>query len=104
MSDIVIEDAPAVSVDPVATAVARLKEKYPEALQDDPRPGYTGVMVPADKIVEVAEYARQELGFNYLSSVTGVDLIDENKMEVVYHTYSIDQGQRAGAQGAGRPR
>lgn len=95
MSDIVIEDAPAVSVDPVATAVARLKEKYPEALQDDPRPGYTGVMVPADKIVEVAEYARQELGFNYLSSVTGVDLIDENKMEVVYHTYSIDQGGSA---------
>lgn len=75
----------------VEGATARLKSQYPD-LVDDARPGYTGLMVPADQLVEVATYLRTELGFNYLSSVTGVDLLEENKMEVVYHTYSIDQG------------
>ncbi|MCK5919753.1 MAG: NADH-quinone oxidoreductase subunit C, partial [Methylococcales bacterium] len=76
---------------PVDVAIVALKAKYPE-ITDDPRDGYTGLMVPTDKIVEVARTLREELGFNFLSSVTGIDLIKENKMEVVYHTYSISQG------------
>ncbi len=35
---------------------------------------------------------RDDLGFNYLSSVTGVDLIEEGKMEVIYHLYNIARG------------
>jgi NADH-quinone oxidoreductase subunit C/D len=79
---------------PVDEAVARLKERFPD-LTDDSREGYEGVMVSADQIVAVATALRDDLGFNYLSSVTGVDLIDDNKMEVVYHTYSIDRGGSA---------
>src|SRR5690606_6785593 len=52
----------------------------------------TGLMVPAGQLPEIAAHLRDELGFNYLSSVTGVDLIDDNKLEVVYHTYSIEKG------------
>lgn len=79
------------AVDPVEEATAVLKEKFPD-LQDDPRDGYTGLMVPPDQLTAVAQTLKDELGFDYLSSVTGVDLIKEDKMEVVYHTYSIAKG------------
>lgn len=84
-------EAPA-AIDPVTAATERLKEHFVEGISDDTREGYSGVIVAPEKLTEVAAFVREELGFNYLSSVTGVDLIDENKMEVVYHTYSIEQG------------
>lgn len=80
------------TVDPVEKAVGRLKEKFGEAIQDDTRERFTGHIVPVDQLVEIAEFLRDDLGFNYLSSVTGVDLIEDGKMEVVYHTYSIREG------------
>ena len=78
--------------DPVDAAISILKERYPDAVTDDPRENYSGLMVTADKLVEVAQSLRDDLGFNYLSSVTGVDLMEENKMEAVYHTYNVDEG------------
>lgn len=85
-------DVPVIAEDPVAEATSALKERFPDAVSDDERTGYEGLMVAADYITEVATALRDDLGFNYLSSVTGVDLIDENKMEVVYHAFSIEQG------------
>lgn len=87
-----VEVGTAVSDDPVARAAALLKERFPDAVSDDPREGYSGLMIDADKLVEVATALRDDFGFNYLSSVTGVDLMSENKLEAVYHTYSLDQG------------
>ena len=87
-----VTDMTAEAVDPVSDAIASLKEQYGDELTDDPRPHFTGLMVPAGRLLDVAKTLREELGFNYLSSVTGVDLLKEDKMEVVYHTYSIDQG------------
>ena len=95
MSDVASSAAPAEEMpgqtDPVEVASAALKERFPE-LVDDARQNFTGIMVPADSLLDVARALREELGFIYLSSVTGVDLIKDDKMEVVYHTYSIDQG------------
>jgi NADH-quinone oxidoreductase subunit D/NADH-quinone oxidoreductase subunit C/D len=85
-------DAPVIYTDPVESASAKLKESFGEVLAEDSRDGYEGFVVEAESLPEVAAYLRDECGFNYLSSVTGVDLVDENKLEVVYHTYSIDQG------------
>ncbi len=87
--EVLENEAPA--MDPVEAAVSALKEQFPE-LTDDARPNYSGLMVPADKLLEVAQNLRDEQGFNYLSSVTGVDLIDDGKLEVVYHTYNLDKG------------
>lgn len=87
-----VEEEVGETTDPVEWAAARLKERYPDQISEDSRPNFTGLMAPADKIEEVAQFVRDELGFNYLSSVTGVDLLDDNKMEVVYHTYSIEKG------------
>lgn len=77
---------------PVEGALANLKERFLDGVVDDARDGYEGLIVDADKITDVALALRDELGFNYLSSVTGVDLINDNKLEVVYHTYSIEMG------------
>ena len=76
---------------PQAEAKAHLKARF-GALADDYRPNHDGIIVPPDQLVEVTTYLREQLGFNYLSSVTGVDLLNEGKLEVVYHTYSIEQG------------
>ena len=77
---------------PVGEALANLKDRFPEGIADDTRDGYEGVIVAAEHVVDVGLALRDELGFNFLSSVTGVDLIDDNKLEVVYHAYSIEKG------------
>lgn len=98
MSDAVMDelvpagDTTAEFATPAAEAIAKLKTLFPEGVQDDSREGYEGLVVSADKLVEVATKLRDELGFNYLSSVTGVDLIEDGKLEAVYHAYSIKQG------------
>ncbi len=51
------------------------------------RPGYSGFVVGTDHLLEVVQELRDRLGFDFLSSVTGVDYFPENKMEVVYHFY-----------------
>ena len=96
MSDMTAEMEHPVTYDnPVDEALAKLTALYPEHVIADSRPGYSGLVVAPDKLVEVATTLRDELGFNYLSSVTGVDLIEENKLEAVYHIYSIDKGGSA---------
>ena len=100
MSEMILDEQPedggtAVDQNPVERAAALLKERFPDAVTDDTRDGYSGLMVSPDKLVEVATALRDDIGFNYLSSVTGVDQIKDNQMEVVYHTYSIDQGGSA---------
>ncbi len=99
MSDVTMEPTaggdPAVVGTPAEVAAASLKELFPEGVVDDTREGYEGLVVDADKIVEVATTMRDQLGFNYLSSVTAVDLIEENKLEAVYHAYSISKGGSA---------
>lgn len=94
LSEVVLEQengGAAVQVDPVEDAIARLTERFPEVAADE-RPNFGGYLVPPDQIRDVAAFVRDELDFNYLSSVTGLDLIDDGKMEVVYHAYSIEKG------------
>ncbi len=97
MSDTILEptaDAqdPDIVLTPAQEATAKLKDLHPNVVSDDTREGYEGLIVYGDSITEVARTLRDDLGFNYLSSVTGVDLIEEDKMEVVYHLYSIERG------------
>ena len=97
MSEMIMEspegdDGRVVYDNPVDAALANLKERFPEGVADDTRDGYEGVIVDAEKVVDVGLALRDDLHFNYLSSVTGVDLIDDNMLEVVYHAYSIEKG------------
>ena len=87
-----IQEANAPETDPVKVATAALKERFQGDVAGDTRDRYTGLIVPADRLVEIGEFVRDDLGFDYLSSLTGVDLIEDNKMEVVYHAYSTEKG------------
>jgi NADH-quinone oxidoreductase subunit D/NADH-quinone oxidoreductase subunit C/D len=61
--------------------------KFADSLKRDDRPGYSGYIVAPDRLFETASALRAHLGYDYLSSVTGVDYLPEGRMEVVYHLY-----------------
>jgi NADH-quinone oxidoreductase subunit D/NADH-quinone oxidoreductase subunit C/D len=85
------EQAPiAESVNP---ALGELQKRFGEAVQADPREGYGGVIVEPERLVEVATYVRDTLGYDYLSSATAVDYLGKgDHLEMVYHTYRTAGG------------
>lgn len=68
-----------------------LEEHFPEIVRDG-RKGYEGYIVPAEKLVEFATSFRDDFGYDFLSSVTGVDYLPDDLMEVVYHAYQTTGG------------
>jgi NADH-quinone oxidoreductase subunit C/D len=69
-----------------------LAGRFPEVVTPETRKGYPGYVVNADHLVEVATALRDEMGYDYLSSVTAVDYLAEGKMEVVYHARKTTGG------------
>ncbi|MCX8061135.1 MAG: NADH-quinone oxidoreductase subunit D [Anaerolineales bacterium] len=69
-----------------------LAEKFPQKVKLDERKGYEGYLVDADAFLDVAKHLRDELGYDYLSSITGVDYYPENYMESVYHFFRTTGG------------
>lgn len=79
----------------INASIEFLKTKYPDAVKDDTRQGYSGVVVDPASLVDVARTVRDELGFDYLSSATGVDYLgieDQSHLEMVYHAYRTSGG------------
>ncbi|HSR19701.1 MAG TPA: NADH-quinone oxidoreductase subunit D [Anaerolineales bacterium] len=68
------------------TASLDLSQAAPGSAVKDPRPNYEGWIVEKSSLIEVATLVRDRLGFDLLSSVTGVDYFPES-MEVVYHAF-----------------
>jgi len=77
---------------PVSTLTVDLAARFPGIVTPDTRPGFSGFIVEKDKLIEVATAIRDEMGFDLLTAVTGVDYLPENKMEVVYHAYRTTGG------------
>ena len=82
---------------PVLTETIDLAAKFPGLVTPDARPGYSGWMVAKEALVEVATAIRDEMGYDLLSNVTGVDYLDPtgqtlSKLEVVYHVYKTTGG------------
>jgi NADH-quinone oxidoreductase subunit D/NADH-quinone oxidoreductase subunit C/D len=75
-----------------AAPASELETRFPEVVRLDERKGYEGYLVDAKNLVEVATTLRDEMGYDYLSSVTGVDYPEENKLEVVYHFFKSTGG------------
>ncbi len=73
-------------------AVNDLEARFQGEISLDERSGYEGYLVEPENLREVAQALRDEYGYDYLSSVTGVDYFPENKMEVVYHLYKSTGG------------
>jgi NADH:ubiquinone oxidoreductase subunit D/NADH:ubiquinone oxidoreductase subunit C len=69
-----------------------LAARFPGIVTADTRPGYSGWIIARENLVEVATFIRDELGYDLLTSLTGVDYLPENKMEVVYHVIKTTGG------------
>ncbi len=74
------------------TQTVDLVARFPEKVTADSRAGYSGFIVNKENLLEVATALRDEFGYDLLSSVTGVDYIADNKMEIVYHAFRTTGG------------
>lgn len=81
--------SPDVATDDLAEA---LRQKFPDAFQPDDREGYSGLIVSPDRLVEVAQSIRDDLGYDLLTSLSYVDYLAEDTFEVVYHAYNTHKG------------
>jgi NADH-quinone oxidoreductase subunit C/D len=76
----------------IATNSMNLEERFPESVSLDERKGYQGYVVKPESLIEFATFLRDEVGYDHLSSVTGVDYLPDGFMEVVYHTFKTTGG------------
>jgi len=67
-------------------------DRFPEWVRIDDREGYEGLIVESTQLVPLMQTLRDEFGYDSLTSVTGVDYLPEEKMEVVYHIYKSTGG------------
>ncbi len=82
-----------VETNDIQSAIASLKERFPDAVKDDTRQGYSGIIVDKSRLLEVATAMRDEMGYDYLSSATAVDYQGiADSMEMVYHAYKTTGG------------
>jgi len=86
MSELTVNNV--LELSPDADLIAR----FPEVVSADTRKGYSGIIVKPESLIEVATAIRDDLGFDYLSSVSGVDYLPDGMMEVVYHAFRSSGG------------
>ena len=67
----------------VAPASVKLDEEFPGVATPDTRKNYSGYLIAPDKLVEVATKLRDEAGYDYLSSATAVDYLDDGKLRTI---------------------
>jgi len=73
-------------------SIDHLLEIFPDDVRRDERSGYEGFIVKPDNLNKVVSDLRDKMGYDYLSSVTGVDYYPEPIMEVVYHLFRSTGG------------
>lgn len=66
----------------------KLKEKFPDDLREARvvRPGRAEASIARDAVRPVCRFLRDEMGFEHISCISGVDWIEH--METVYHVVS----------------
>ena len=76
--------------------IKTIRENFPSEVKDATtrRRSRIDVTVVPEKIVEVAVFLRDKLGFDYPSGVSAVDVNTEARMEIVYHLCSILNSDR----------
>ncbi len=74
------------------TDYQRLVGHYPETVVRDERKGYEGLVVTPEGLLDLGRTLRDILGYDFLSSVTGVDYPAEGYIEIVYHVHRTTGG------------
>jgi len=72
---------------PAQPIYSDILSKFGEIVQLDTRPNYFGIISPADKLIDIVEFIKNLLFYDYLSSVTAVDDFPEDKLEIIYHFF-----------------
>ncbi len=67
-------------------------DRFPELVEADEREGYEGLLVDPGNLLQLMGSLRDDLGYDHLTSVTGVDYYPEDYMEVVYHVFKSTGG------------
>ena len=71
-------------------AASKLQGEFPNARRTDFRDEST-LELPFDQIEQACKFAKEQLGFNFLTDLSSVDNFgDEPRFEVVYELYSLD--------------
>lgn len=76
----------------IGDPLAYLNEKFPGAVESDTRPGYQGIVVDRDRLVEVATAIRDDLGYDLLANLGYVDYLQDGFFEVSYYVSSTTRG------------
>jgi len=76
--------------------VAKLREKFAAAVLDVSEfRKETTVVVQKEEIVPICRFLKEELGYNFLTDLCGVDYLGKSpRFMVVYHLYKISGHQR----------
>ena len=80
------------SVEASVVSLEDFYSRYQDLLVPDQRQGFEGYLISTDHLIDFCRSLRDEAGYEYLSSVTGVDNLPEDQMEVVYHFYKTTGG------------
>ena len=72
--------------------LSEIEARFPDAVEKDEREGYEGYVVDPSQLVDFARSLKDDYGYDYLSSLTAVDYLPEDVMEVVYHVYPSTGG------------
>jgi NADH-quinone oxidoreductase subunit C len=71
-------------------AASKLQGQFPNARRTDFR-DESSLELPLDQIEQACKFAKEQLGFNFLTDLSSVDNFgDEPRFEVVYELYSLD--------------
>ncbi|NPV84874.1 MAG: NADH-quinone oxidoreductase subunit D [Anaerolineae bacterium] len=71
----------------LAKQVQEVFARFSDGVVEDQRVGYQGYIVAPEHLLDFARALRDECGYDYLTTVTGVDYLADGKMEVVYHAF-----------------
>ena len=75
-----------------------IETRFSGKVKPDERKGYEGYLVAAEDLIEVATGLRDDMGYDFLSSVTAVDYLTQDEegvssYEIVYHFYRSTGGR-----------
>jgi NADH:ubiquinone oxidoreductase subunit D/NADH:ubiquinone oxidoreductase subunit C len=72
-------------IDQTLVVKTELETRFPDAVTLDDRKGYEGYLIETGKLLDIIQLLRDEIGYDYLASLTAVDYIQDGYFEVVYH-------------------
>ena len=72
--------------------IQKVKDQFPDTVKEARvlRRSRPEILVTPEKIVVVALFLRDQLGFDHANGVSGVDYNREARFELVYHTSSLE--------------